>query len=1027
MKKIISSKVGFSLTELLIVIAIIAVLTAIAIPVTTGIIEKSHEKDDDLTATLYTSYVAKFANEEPNISKYANFSDDEKIIIGYAGTNTFPGYEQGDEYFYSSNEEMWAAIRKSAIVSFKMQNPDISVSDDYFVSSPKNSDNSFIYYYIKGEIKVENLEEVMARTQQNKNSGIETFDNYWVCLDKEAGNTAEVTSSATGNVFVRLFKYGLKTRMQVQFLKNCNYSTDIYLLSASGRKYYPVNTANENFLKNNIIQFSDVPRGTYQLYITNVSNVTPLPSEEYRHLGSQSAFGEIKVYDDKSFAGESISHPYSVYLLAVTRGTLSVSLKDVYYNNDGIQDEILKDFISNYKISFTGDFNTEYNSNSPYINLYDTNQYKFLPMADYRLKFTSNGHRDFNDTITSSLWGIYHKDTPIGLNYPFDYKIIAQKNKVNVSGTIDFNSGEMIFDEVISDEMKTKINGYGINDFKQNLEFELRFKSATKTYTLTSDDLTPANTTVDGVYRFEIKDVEWTGDGTDYDFYFVNAFHDSEVKINNAPIKIEGYDVICDLSTDEFVPSKSVTFNQQISSDGATFNVPTDLTLTNIHTLSSYDFNALSSTKTIPCGFYEVNFDFSSPFTFNDKFTILITKDATFTIVKGFQGITVSGTVAPPSSGGYTTPTNFHNNIVVKIEFYNPDGTVAGYIDTTSTNGFGSRQVTVSAGSGNEATYSVLIPLSSQYKVTVTGKNSKCYNSNSATASNTSNGNFTMPKVTLSFKAGTSEDNHNGTFTPYGKTQTGHSRYCLACGLAVDGHWNDVYESVTSAATCTTNGKKTIYCDICDISLVEVNTPKSGHNMATSGTVTKKATCTAKGTQQVSCLNAGCTHKEDRDIPALGHDLTAGGGTITTYVSCTADGYRYYKCTRCTQNSTQTYKYASAWGHSYTSTGGSVYRYTTCTADGLRYHKCANGCGSSGGSTYVYETKWGHNFNSKTFCASQHTVPSAHPLSCGHGYYCHYYCSNGSCTQKPSSNKWRCWYDYGNGRRAGCSWKTCVG
>ena len=92
------------------------------------------------------------------------------------------------------------------------------------------------------------------------------------------------------------------------------------------------------------------------------------------------------------------------------------------------------------------------------------------------------------------------------------------------------------------------------------------------------------------------------------------------------------------------------------------------------------------------------------------------------------------------------------------------------------------------------------------------------------------------------------------------------------------------------------------------------------------------------------------------------------------------------------------------------------------SANGYRYYECYR-CYTDSSDTYLYEYAWGHNFNLKTFCASKHTGR----LSCGHSYYCHYYCSNGSCTQKPSRDTWRCWSDYGNGRRAGCSWKTCVG
>lgn len=963
MKKTINKKFGFSLVELLIIIAIIGVLTAIAIPVINGIVDKSHEKEDNLTATLYTSYVTKFANEEPNLTQYSGFSDDELDIIDCAGKKAFPGYEQGDSYLYSTNEEMWQAIRKSAIVSFKMQDADIIVNDNYLINSPHDADMSFIYYYLKGEIKVENLDEVIARTEQNQNYGNDSLSNYWVCLDKEAGNTATVLNSTSGNVFVKLFKYGLKTRMPIEFLENCNPSVDIYLQTANGQKFYPANAGNESFLKNNILQFTEIPNGNYTLCI-NASNITTLPSLEYEHLGNHSTDAIIRVNDSKGFAGETLSRPFNVHLLAVTKGTVSITEKEVYYNNQGFVREEYTPFNNPYSVSFSGPFSEKYEFTSSSASLYDLQNYKFLPMADYRLLFQSNGYREFSHDITSSLWGIYNRDNPNNDYNVFDYPIVAQRNNVTVSGTIDLNTGALILDDTISTSEMETLNNYGITNVNSNIGFQLLFKSASETYTLEADDLQPVNGTIDGVYRFEIQNVTWSGSGTDYHFYYKNAYHSAEKKITTNPVKVQGYNVIANLEVTDFIPSKSITFAQKAVSDNIDFPVTPNVTITNIYNSSaSYTFNGTTSTRTVPCGFYNVSFSFPAPYTHSGTFKILITGDATFTITKLYNAITASGNVLPPSSGKYTT-VNPKDNINVQIEFYDENTNLMGTIYSANSTGHGSRKITLGTSTNNKATYSVSVPLASSYRVVVTGKDSKCYNDGILSETKSNSNNLTFTDIPLTFK--TAEANHKDSAGVHDKSTSGHGRHCTACGKDLTDH-TDVKSEVTTQPTCVAKGVRTYTCRTCNIKLVDVDEPANGgHIEGDGGTKNVHKKCTRPGCG--ATLQDGSKHSYTID----------SGVAYSSTVTCQQKKKNYLKCAcgynpKSSSHVTEVGDYAA---HSFTSSSTDVKNYASCQTPQKNYYKCAwctTTSRNSTGTTY--------NVGSKLSCDTNGPMSSSYAFS----------------------------------------------
>ena len=185
------------------------------------------------------------------------------------------------------------------------------------------------------------------------------------------------------------------------------------------------------------------------------------------------------------------------------------------------------------------------------------------------------------------------------------------------------------------------------------------------------------------------------------------------------------------------------------------------------------------------------------------------------------------------------------------------------------------------------------------------------------------------------------------------------SGVCSVCGDACN---HDYTEKVTTAATCTKAGVKTLTCKTCGKTYTETISA-TGHKYTEKVTA---ATCTVPGLKVFNC--SGCGHSYTETIPPLGHNYTS---KITTQATCTTAGVKTYTCSNCKGSYTEA---ISATGHVYTT----ELVKPTCTAAGYTLYSCKN-------CTYSYTgnrtTALGHSYKTTTVPATC-TTPGSKTETC---------------------------------------------
>lgn len=184
---------GFTLTEVMVVLAIVAILTAVAVPTALSLTRKAGLAADESTARSLENAIYEWMNTDYdsedfyhqnlynsiNGNKIGNALIDGKseqmYAHEYSNSSQLPGIEFSNESF----------IRHSVIVALKSVSAINIVVENFeqFIEKPKTaSDYGFKYYYKIGRVNVE-------KTDGNESTlGNDEVYKYFVWLDRTGGN-----------------------------------------------------------------------------------------------------------------------------------------------------------------------------------------------------------------------------------------------------------------------------------------------------------------------------------------------------------------------------------------------------------------------------------------------------------------------------------------------------------------------------------------------------------------------------------------------------------------------------------------------------------------------------------------------------------------------------------------------------------------------------------------------------------------------------------------------------------------------
>lgn len=839
------TKKAFTLVELLVVIGVICILAAVMVPVITGVLNKSSEQADEVSAGLYTSVMQQFANEKageallyPGLTT-TGADAEYSVLHDKAGKGMFPGYNLLE---YDNDDAVYDAIRREAVIAIKAFS-DAKTLNGYYVEAPTKEHYHYVYYYLTGQVTIEDERTKTPVSRSSVQSGAIDADDYWVYLSRDGGSGDAILNqtNGTGMVFVQIRQFGTNDLLE---------GTTVTLRIGS-----QLMTAVTG--QNGTVGFTGVPLGSVYVEAEKHGAISFPDSRFYNESGA------ITVKTG-GYIGDSAANPYVISMKMGSLGSLGFYRQTNTWN--GSSWTSTKAYItSNTDVTSAFTVDTSRPQNAARDETYYTNlgtsggiqelltaDGKFLLYGPYNLRITANGFRAYTEAVESKVYGIDDlAGTYSGETSPYEYPIVMRR--VNgqgiVSGTITWERSQqpLAGTPTYSGSWVSGHSNYAVTTrvVMQNRSTGAKYYSSY--FTAVSS----------GQYPYSIQNLP---DGI-YDIYLETPYGDSSrLDLSGLPdsVTVDGTDLVINASVyyadvDLGNANITVTYDYRGNYDpisGASISLVRMGSVT--YTTKYTNNDGETSYTNIKRGYYQIKVTlptYIGSTTYTYKMFVDGTEDITIRLP--IANVTVSGTISgyKPDGSAMNLSGSFEG-LTVRFDRYNSSGSKK----------YSSVYATVSD-SGVTASYSIsLVP--GNYKIVT---DTTCY-FDYEDADEVKN--F---KSATTFNFGLDIDDMNISGHPadeisWHQNSTHHWRECAKCGTVFG-------KAAHTYSAWTASGASGCYRYCTEPNCRRTLDPVTAHDYRYTSVGSYASTCVSNGNNHYECYR--CSYGKDEPTDMSGHNFGA--------------------------------------------------------------------------------------------------------------------------------------------------------